>query len=772
MKLPELNDSIQLVSVDIFDTLLLRTVAKPIDIFEQVWREAVQRGIAHIAMTPKEYVKLRVEMERRARLHAKNREVTLKEIYAQYPAFIAKDIGKLQKLELEIEKNNCYRNDTVWKWLSDMHDRGVKIVLVSDMYLTGDEIVELLKASGIDTDIFDRIIVSNEYGCNKQNGELFSVLFETYPTIPAEAMLHIGDNKSADYEQPIKRGMNAFHYNAVPDCMNSVFEYEKIRHNIPLPELLSLRKTDVWNSPYEGMEHTAYELGNTVIGPVLSLYVTWVCKRLKQLGIKRIYPLMREGYLLGELLKKEAEHIQYPLEVHPIYISRKVTYIPSIKVVNQEEIENMIGARNLTIRESVALMGLEEEAFSDMEEYLDIQYKQTHQISYEDGTLKDYVIRRFLEPCNVEKIEAYIRRERKKLVQYLIQEMGDMLDVATIDIGFFGRIQMWMEECLDLEKIPHRMTHFLAVGVTGDKVYDGYHFEGYFGTYGENTDLIPTIHRTTDVIEKLISVTEGSTIGYREAEGKIVPIQAEGVNNAHYTDISFEGTFAFQNRWLGFRSFKEEIAKCCVEKSRETLMILHRLIDMPRLEEAELMAGFEADTNFGTNYKKGIITKEHLALAKEKGLDFIDKCNVSYTYHNSYVTWPKGTVTLLDSYYYVRKALKNGTQNEIIKSMQEVVERVQEDNVKQVALYGAGENGRQFYFLCQMYNIPVTCFIDRKESIWGTFKEGVEVMGLDEAMNRGNDTYIVTSLFSISEISDYIRERYKNLDKEAVIYSV
>lgn len=771
MLLPNVQ-GIKLISVDVFDTLLLRAVAKPIDLFEWIWLEAERRDIVAISMFPKEYMKLRVEMERRARLHATNREVTLDDIYGMYPAYITNDIIALKELEIEFEKKYCYANPLVLQWLKEAKSQGCRLVLVSDMYLSSEDIKAILEANCVNLDLFEDVIVSNEHGCNKQNGELFDVLLQKYSDIQSSDILHIGDNKNADYEQPLKKGLQAFHYRAVPDEMNSIFDYEKIRHNVPQPGILSLRKVGMYNTPYQNHDRIAYELGSAVIGPVLALYVSWVCKRLVKLGIQRIYPLMREGYLLGELLKNEAQECGYNLEVHPIYVSRKVTYIPSIEKVNREEIENMIGARNLTIRESLHLMGLDEHDFVEIETYLDVRHKETHTIRYRETTLKEYLIERFLEPEHVARIEAYIQEERKKLVEYLQQEIGDMNHVATIDIGFFGRIQMWMEQCLTLENIPHEMKHFLAVGVTEDRLYNGYNFEGMFGTFAENRDLIPTIHRTTDVLEKLISVTEGSTIGYRRDGKSIVPLQAEGVDNDHLTKIAFEGVFAFQKLWFGFRSQKPELAEECLQDRRGLLEILHRLIDMPRLCEAELLAGFEADTNFGTNYKKSIITKENLALAKEKGVDFIDKCNVSYTYQNSNITWPKGTVTLLDEFYYVRKALKNGSQNEIIKSMQEVVEQVQADGVREVALYGAGENGRQFYFLCQMYNIGVKCFIDRKESIWGTYKEGVEVVGLDEAMKRGNHVYIVTSLFSISEISDFITKKYESIETNPVIYSV
>ena len=100
-----------------------------------------------------------------------------------------------------------------------------------------------------------------------------------------------------------------------------------------------------------------------------------------------------------------------------------------------------------------------------------------------------------------------------------------------------------------------------------------------------------------------------------------MPVKAEGVDNADLTNIVFQGIFDFQNLWILFQKDKPDIAQECIKGQRETLMILHRLIDMPRKSEAELLAGFEADTNFGTSYKKGIITKEHLDIGKKMGVE-------------------------------------------------------------------------------------------------------------------------------------------------------
>ena len=108
MRLPEVN-KYKLISVDIFDTLLLRAVAKPIDIFEKVWEDVLKEDKARTELNPSEYKKLRVEMERRARNEAENREVTLSQIYQQYPSYIVEEIEGLRHLEIQTEGEYCFK---------------------------------------------------------------------------------------------------------------------------------------------------------------------------------------------------------------------------------------------------------------------------------------------------------------------------------------------------------------------------------------------------------------------------------------------------------------------------------------------------------------------------------------------------------------------------------------------------------------------------------------------------------------------------------------
>lgn len=72
-----------LVSFDIFDTLLFRTTARPSGVFEKIWESAGDLKLTDIS--PQEFAKLRIEMERRARNKKKTREVCLEEIYEECP---------------------------------------------------------------------------------------------------------------------------------------------------------------------------------------------------------------------------------------------------------------------------------------------------------------------------------------------------------------------------------------------------------------------------------------------------------------------------------------------------------------------------------------------------------------------------------------------------------------------------------------------------------------------------------------------------------------
>ncbi len=207
MNISAFDENIKLISFDIFDTLLLRMVHKPIDVFKEVWKEAVKEGITLSDLSGGEFIKLRAEMELRARRKAIDREVTLEEIYAEFPDFIVRDRKKLMDLEVETEARLCYWNDSIYELILKAKEKGIPVVLLSDMYLGKKRITYILEKNGIDVSLFEDIFISCDYRKNKTKGELFDLLVDRFKTISPSMMLHIGDNKSSDHDQALKKDL-------------------------------------------------------------------------------------------------------------------------------------------------------------------------------------------------------------------------------------------------------------------------------------------------------------------------------------------------------------------------------------------------------------------------------------------------------------------------------------------------------------------------------------------------------------------------------------
>lgn len=195
-------DGIELVSFDIFDTLLHRSCGEPSAVFrivEQIFLE--ENPVPGFS-----FHKERVEAERRARRKVgPNTEVTLDEIYRELP-FSSQDRAELMELEIACEIAVCEPNWDVVR-VYDAIRRNHTVVLASDMYLPQWVISEILRNCGIEG--YDRLYLSSEYRLMKRNGALFKRVIDDYGVSPSN-ILHIGDHPLADWKAPKQLGMEAF----------------------------------------------------------------------------------------------------------------------------------------------------------------------------------------------------------------------------------------------------------------------------------------------------------------------------------------------------------------------------------------------------------------------------------------------------------------------------------------------------------------------------------------------------------------------------------
>lgn len=190
----ELIDEYQLISFDIFDTLLLRSVDKPTDVFIRIEEESGAKGFANA----------RIQAERKARIvHKGNEDITLDQIYEE----IDDSFSMYKSTELNAEEKYTYANEYIKQLYDYAHLIGKKTVICSDMYLPEVFLTELLQSKGFEGG--DKIFVSSEFLRSKATGRLFRIL-SSDTGIVAKDILHIGDSFKSD-GNAVKQGISFAH---------------------------------------------------------------------------------------------------------------------------------------------------------------------------------------------------------------------------------------------------------------------------------------------------------------------------------------------------------------------------------------------------------------------------------------------------------------------------------------------------------------------------------------------------------------------------------
>ncbi len=200
-------DQYDVISFDVFDTLIMRDVLKPTDIFEEIGQK---NNIA-------EFQEVRIGAEKKARELKK--EPNLQEIYEELAArtgYKNDIIARLIDSEIETEQDHCIARDTVIAAYRYALNNGKKIFFTSDMYLSKDVIKKLLSKCGIDEGY--ELLVSNEFGTSKLSGELFDLLVNK---ADGKRILHIGDDLKVDKQNAEKKGVDSFLIRSAYDMLSA-----------------------------------------------------------------------------------------------------------------------------------------------------------------------------------------------------------------------------------------------------------------------------------------------------------------------------------------------------------------------------------------------------------------------------------------------------------------------------------------------------------------------------------------------------------------------
>ncbi len=293
--------SYDIVSFDIFDTLVFRLFSSPADVFYLIGME----------LDYPDFRQLRIESEAYARRKKYKKygtyEVTLEEIWNQMEKFsgIPKSAG--MRIELEWEKKCCYANPYMMGVVRELQKYHKTIIAVSDMYLTEHTVRNLLSSLGYPA--FSRYFVSCDYQKSKHDGSLYEEVKNFFGS--SLSYVHIGDNKDSDFHQAI-----CHHIHAIL--------YPNINHtgNVYRPEDMSVVIGSLYRGIVNAWIHNGlslysreYEYGFIYGGLFVLGYCQFIHHYVQSHNIEKILFLSRDGAVLlkayQRMYPEESSKVQY-----------------------------------------------------------------------------------------------------------------------------------------------------------------------------------------------------------------------------------------------------------------------------------------------------------------------------------------------------------------------------------------------------------------------------------------------------------------------------
>ena len=290
------------ISFDVFDTLLFRPFSRPEDLFYIVGQK----------LDYLDFRRIRMEAEAREREEHRRRsgsgEISLSDIYQRLEREAGIPAGEGMRTEEETERALCFANPYLLEVFRILRQKGKRLIALSDMYLPEKTVRSMLEKCGFSG--MEDCFVSCEYGCSKSDGGLYE---RVKKKLGAGNCIHIGDNRISDGENAGKAGWDSLLYQNVNTAG------------------LSFRASEmsaVAGSVYRGLANAHlrnglkarsrdYECG-FLYGGILALgYCQFIHEYTIAHGIGRILFLARDGDILSRVYRllypEEAGKVRYVL---------------------------------------------------------------------------------------------------------------------------------------------------------------------------------------------------------------------------------------------------------------------------------------------------------------------------------------------------------------------------------------------------------------------------------------------------------------------------
>lgn len=322
-----ISDKYKVVSFDVFDTALVRSLWQPVDLFEIM--NPLFSKLSNIGAS---FSNMRITAEKYAREKycsnlSFNDEVTLDQIYDSLGELYNIDAttrNVLKNKELELEYSVCSARK-VTKELYSLALRSGKIVIfVSDIYLPSEVVKNLLEMNEYTE--YDRLYVSSELKATKASGNMYKIIKKDYSSVKSEEFLHIGDNFVSDIQMAemckwntviLPKPVDVFCNYTANTYSGGVFNRlyygpngTKLSSDLFLRVCLGICSNRLFDNPYVKYNDNSdfngdpYHMGILAGGMYVYGFCHWLNRQIKKINASTIVFVGEEMKLLSEIFAK------------------------------------------------------------------------------------------------------------------------------------------------------------------------------------------------------------------------------------------------------------------------------------------------------------------------------------------------------------------------------------------------------------------------------------------------------------------------------------
>lgn len=289
-------DRSEIVSFDIFDTLITRRLSKPEVVFDLLEFKHTHREPAPVKLFPE-----RMETAGRVLMSHDGRrdDVNIDQIYAEMAFF------KNAEIEKDIEVSVSVSHPIGIFLYNYARERQKKIFIASDMYLDATTIEKILRKNGFTH--WDHLFLSSVTGRKKESGRMYDLLkarAEQFGVAPSK-ILHFGDNRHSDVDMARLAGLKASHFPALYEERVSVLDPgidgSKLSQIGRLWGSLSEQSLKLWRKTPTGSAATFFtRLGFEVTGPLAAMMALFVRQTADETGVSEIVFMARDGRIIKD----------------------------------------------------------------------------------------------------------------------------------------------------------------------------------------------------------------------------------------------------------------------------------------------------------------------------------------------------------------------------------------------------------------------------------------------------------------------------------------